>query len=62
MFLQPFQIATQANLRDWQAAEALHPVDCIECGVCSYVCPTKRPLLQLIRLAKAAVLAKGAKL
>ncbi|KAF0207445.1 MAG: electron transport complex protein [Actinobacteria bacterium] len=62
MFLQPFQIGTQANRRDWTAAEPLHPVDCIECGVCSYVCPTKRPLLQLIRLAKAAVIAKGAKL
>lgn len=62
MFLQPFQIATQANRRDWAATELLHPVDCIECGVCSYVCPTKRPLVQLIRLGKAAVLAKGAKL
>jgi electron transport complex protein RnfC len=62
MFLQPFQIATQANLRDWQKVEPLHPADCIECGVCSYVCPTKRPLVQLIRLGKAAVIAKGAKL
>lgn len=62
MLLQPFQIATQANRRDWKATAPLHPVDCIECGVCSYVCPTKRPLLQLIRLAKAAVMAKGAKL
>jgi electron transport complex protein RnfC len=62
MFLQPFQIATQASLRDWQKVEPLHPADCIECGVCSYVCPTKRPLVQLIRLGKAAVIAKGAKL
>lgn len=62
MLLQPFQIAMQANRRDWKATEPLHPADCIECGVCSYVCPTKRPLLQLIRLAKAAAMAKGAKL
>ena len=28
---------------------------CIECGVCSYVCPAKRPLTQRMRLAKAAL-------
>lgn len=26
---------------------------CMECGVCSYVCPAKRPLVQNNRLAKA---------
>ena len=62
MFLQPFQIAVQANRQDWKATEPLHPIDCIECGACSYVCPTRRPLLQLIRLAKAAAMAKGARL
>ncbi len=28
---------------------------CIECGTCSYICPAKRPLVQTIRLGKAAV-------
>jgi electron transport complex protein RnfC len=28
---------------------------CIECGCCSYVCPSKRPLLQWIRLGKYRV-------
>jgi len=36
-------------------------IDCIECGACSYVCPTKRPLLQLIRVGKSAAMSKGAK-
>lgn len=58
-FLQPFQIATLANRRDYSLAEPFHPIDCIECGACSYVCPTRRPLLQLIRLAKAAAMSKG---
>ncbi len=28
---------------------------CIECGVCEYVCPAKRPLIQAIRETKAAL-------
>jgi len=61
MALEPYQLATYAYRRMWTHAEPYHPVDCIECGICSYVCPTRRPLLQLIRLAKAAAMAKGAK-
>jgi len=59
--LEPYAIANYANLRQWDAAANKHAIDCIECGICSYVCPTKRPLLQLIRLAKAAAMAKGVK-
>ena len=28
-------------------------MDCIECGICSYVCPTRRELVHWIKLAKA---------
>ncbi len=28
---------------------------CIECGCCSFVCPAKRPLIQINRLAKSAL-------
>lgn len=59
--LEPYAIATYADRRMWDAAADRHAIDCIECGICSYVCPTKRPLLQLIRLAKAAAMAKGVK-
>lgn len=59
MSLEPFAIANYGYRRMWDAAAGYHPVDCIECGVCSYVCPTRRPLLQIIRLAKAAAMAKG---
>ena len=30
---------------------------CIECGLCSYVCPSKRNLLHNIRLGKQAIIA-----
>ena len=28
---------------------------CMECGCCAYTCPAKRPLVQVNRLAKAAL-------
>jgi electron transport complex protein RnfC len=59
MFLQPFAIASHAGAGDWEGAHAYHALDCIECGACSYVCPTRRPLLQLIRVAKHALLERG---
>jgi len=30
-------------------------MDCIECGICSYTCPSNRPLLDYIRLGKTTV-------
>jgi electron transport complex protein RnfC len=32
---------------------ALHLLDCMECGSCSYVCPSNIPLVQRFRVAKA---------
>ena len=31
----------------------IDPDTCIECGSCSFTCPANRPLLDVIRLAKA---------
>lgn len=61
MFLQPYTIANYAARGDWNSADRFSPIDCIECGCCSYVCPTNRPLVQLIRLAKAAAMVRGVK-
>lgn len=61
MILHPYQIASYADRRMWSEAERFYALDCIECGCCSYVCPTRRPLVQLIKLAKSALMAKGVK-
>jgi electron transport complex protein RnfC len=61
MTLHPFQIASYADRRMWSEVEGYYALDCIECGCCSYVCPTRRPLVQLIKLGKAALMAKGVK-
>lgn len=41
------------------AADRYHLFSCIECASCAYVCPSKIPLLQLIRLAKAEAMLEG---
>jgi electron transport complex protein RnfC len=42
-------------------AEEYHILDCIECGCCSYTCPSRRPLVQAIRMGKADILARRKK-
>jgi electron transport complex protein RnfC len=33
---------------------------CMECGLCAYYCPARRPMLQLIRLGKHQIALKEA--
>jgi electron transport complex protein RnfC len=53
--LLPNMLSVCAEQRAFPEAEAYHPFDCIECGCCSYVCPSFRPLVQMIRFAKTEV-------
>jgi electron transport complex protein RnfC len=41
--------------------ESYNVMDCIECGCCSYVCPSDRPLVHLFRYAKASIIRKRKK-
>lgn len=54
--LLPTLIAQAAEHNLFDKAEKLHALDCFECGCCSYVCPSKIPLTQLIRIAKAEIM------
>jgi electron transport complex protein RnfC len=56
MGLEPFLLMPLAEQQLYDRAEAERVADCIECGSCSYTCPSTRPLLDYIRLGKAAVL------
>jgi electron transport complex protein RnfC len=53
--LLPNMISVCAEQRAFDTSEEYHPFDCIECGCCSYVCPSFRPLVQMIRFAKTEV-------
>lgn len=56
--LQPTTIAAYARLDRFDEAAEYHALDCIECGCCTYICPATLPLVQSIRYAKAAIMAK----
>ena len=53
--LMPYKIGDQARLYRLDEFKAWGGLVCIECGCCSYTCPSKRPLLQWIRVGKVKV-------
>ena len=57
MGLNPAFLMRDTVYRDWEALEANHVYDCIECGSCSFICPANRPLLDHIRIGKGRVMA-----
>lgn len=55
MGLSPYLLMPLAEKAIWDRAEEENVMDCIECGSCSFTCPSSRPLLDYIRLGKAKV-------
>jgi Na+-translocating ferredoxin:NAD+ oxidoreductase subunit C len=55
MGLEPYLLMTQAEKAMYDELEENSVMDCMECGSCSYTCPSARPLLDYIRLGKAEV-------
>ena len=55
MGLEPFLLMAQSERNMWPEMETDRVMDCIECGSCSYTCPSNRPLLDYIRFGKATV-------
>ncbi|MCM8813646.1 MAG: electron transport complex subunit RsxC [Candidatus Omnitrophica bacterium] len=52
MQLLPYAMSLCAQMKQAERARVYNPSDCIECGVCTYVCPSKRRILEHIRLLK----------
>jgi electron transport complex protein RnfC len=57
MRLVPTDIANMGSRGMFEDAEKADALDCIECGSCAFDCPARLPLVQEIRLAKAAIMA-----
>jgi electron transport complex protein RnfC len=55
MGLEPYLLNNYAAKGDFEAAEKIHAMDCMECGGCSFICPANRHITQRIRLAKAEI-------
>jgi len=55
MGLEPYLLMSLSEKSLFERMEPEKVMDCIECGSCSYTCPSSRPLLDYIRLGKAEV-------
>lgn len=53
----PARLATFAQHRDLESFQKFDGMECCECGSCSYICPAKRPLTQMIKSMRKLVLA-----
>ncbi len=49
----PAVLGMAAEKERWDIAQDYDVFDCIECGLCSYICPAKRDLVHLIKYAKS---------
>ena len=59
--LSPIEIHKAYIARDTKRLDELMADLCIECGTCSYVCPSKQPLVQSTHLARAVLRAEQRK-
>jgi electron transport complex protein RnfC len=58
VFLNPSQLGQLARMGRYDEMLNLHILDCMECGSCSYVCPSNIPLVQRFRVSKGLLRAK----
>lgn len=59
--LQPLYISGYALKNNFEMAEKYSALECIECGACSFICPSKRPLTESIVHAKRQINSKRKK-
>ena len=59
--LYPQLMAQAAMKKDYERYEKLYGLQCMQCGSCTYACPAKRPLMELFKMTKAAVMMEKAK-
>ena len=53
--LEPDQVSIRVEAGRPLDTESYGPLDCYECGCCSYVCPSGRPLVQFMQVAKGSL-------
>ncbi len=57
MTLVPTQLSRYVKFDDLTSAEKWGVLDCVECGCCQYICPSKIPLVHWIRVGKNRIIA-----
>lgn len=53
MGLMPSMLSVLSEKGHYEETKEYNVFDCFECGSCTFVCPSKRPIVQLIKLAKS---------
>ncbi|MFZ3122339.1 MAG: electron transport complex subunit RsxC [Thermodesulfovibrionales bacterium] len=53
MGLMPSMLSILSEKGHYEDAKEYNLFDCFECGSCAFVCPSKRPIVQFVRLAKS---------
>jgi electron transport complex protein RnfC len=61
VYLNPSRLGALAKVRHYDEMLDYHILDCMECGSCSYVCPSNIPLVQRFRVAKVLLREKQAR-
>ncbi|HOX37390.1 MAG TPA: electron transport complex subunit RsxC [Candidatus Brocadiia bacterium] len=56
--LIPSELSILGEREDWDAAAVANIMECKECGCCTYVCPSKRPIVQLVKFGKSELARK----
>jgi electron transport complex protein RnfC len=55
MGLMPSMLSVLSEKGFYEDTKEYNLFDCFECGSCAFICPSKRPIVQLIRLSKSQV-------
>jgi len=53
--LNPSDLSIMCEAKEFNLAIENNVMECKECGCCSYICPAKRPIVHLIKFAKAEI-------
>jgi electron transport complex protein RnfC len=53
--LEPNQVSVRVEAGRATESAEFGAVECYECGACAYVCPSQRPLVQFLQVAKSAL-------
>lgn len=59
--LNPSELSIICEAKEFNLALESNVMECKECGCCSYICPSKRPIVHLIKFAKGEIARQKAK-
>ena len=59
--LMPSMVSQAMDNFEVEVAQRYNVMECKECGCCGYICPSNRPIVQQVKLAKAELAGRRAR-